>query len=353
MSFISTINYVCKNTLFLIYFFRLEIFTLKDIAQALNLSTSTVSRALRDSYEINPATKKLVVDFAAKINYRPNPIALSLKENKSRSIGVIVPEIANQFFSQAINGIEDEAYQRGYHVVIFQSHELMEREIQNVNHLYARRVDGLLIALSGSTTNIDHILNFSNSGFPVVYFDRIPVQEKVNKVQVDNFEGAYNATQFLIKKGKKKIAHITNSSILSPTVERLAGYKKALEDNGIIYDENLVKYCGFDPKEAIETIHKLVDDHNPDAFFSCSDRLALNCYEALQNRFSEINDHYLFIGFTNLNIVHLLNPPIHSVVQPAYKIGLEAARILLNGIEHPKKFATVQDKMLKTEMKIW
>ena len=126
----------------------METITLKDIAKALNLSTSTVSRALRDSYEINENTKKLVAEYAKKVHYRPNPIALSLKENKSRAIGVIVPEIANHFFSQAINGIEDIANKRGYHVVIFQSHESYEREIINVHHIIARKVDGSQLASS-------------------------------------------------------------------------------------------------------------------------------------------------------------------------------------------------------------
>src|ERR1700749_595708 len=133
-----------------------ESYTIKDIAKALGLSTSTVSRALRGSYEIGPETKKLVLEYAEKINYRPNPIALSLKERKSRSIGVIVCEIANDFFSQAINGIESIAYNRGYHVIITQSHESYEREVVNLNHLASRSVDGLLVSVSAETTNMDH-----------------------------------------------------------------------------------------------------------------------------------------------------------------------------------------------------
>lgn len=330
----------------------MEIVTLKDIAKALNLSTSTVSRALRDSYEINPATKKTVVEYAEKVNYRPNPIALSLKENKSRSIGVIVPEIANNFFSQAINGIEDEAYKRGYHVVIFQSHESLEREISNVSHLYARKVDGLVISLSGATTDISHISKYGHESFPVVYFDRVPEIDQVHKVQADNFGGAYEATTFLINSGKRNIAHITSPPTLSITRERLAGYRKALEDNGIAYNEEIVRFCTFDPKEAIDVIDDLIINHNPDSFFTCSDRLAINTYQAFQARYADVNDQFLFFGFTNLNVAHLFKPPIHTVVQPAYEIGLEAVKILLDDIEKPKKRVGFENKILRTEMNV-
>ncbi len=216
--------------------------TIKDIAKALNISTSTVSRALRDSYDINTQTKKTVVEYAEKMNYRPNPIALSLKENRSRSIGVIVPEIANNFFSQAINGIEDVAYERGYHVVIFQSHESLEREISNVQHLFARKVDGLLISLSGTTQDVSHIEQYKEDKFPVVYFDRVPKTDQAHKVVVDNFEGALKATEYLISLGKRKIAHITSPPILSITQERLAGYKFALEQNGLTVREEMIKF---------------------------------------------------------------------------------------------------------------
>ncbi|MFC0183466.1 LacI family DNA-binding transcriptional regulator [Pseudarcicella hirudinis] len=148
----------------------METITIKDIAKALNLSTSTVSRALRGSYEINAETKKLVLEYAEKLNYRPNPIALSLKENRSKSIGVIVPEIDNPFFSQAINGIESIAYNRGYHVVIFQSHESYEREVVNVEHLVSRRVDGVLISLSGQTKDVSHLKELNDKGLPIVFF---------------------------------------------------------------------------------------------------------------------------------------------------------------------------------------
>lgn len=330
----------------------MEAVTLKDIAKALNISTSTVSRALRDSYEINEKTKKIVAEYAKKVNYRPNPIALSLKENKSRAIGVIVPEIANNFFSQAINGIEDEAYSRGYHVVICQSHESVEREKENLRDLFARKVDGILISLSGNTTNIEHILEYGQGNFAVVFFDRVPVEAGFHKVVADNFSGAFAATEYLIKQGKKRIAHITSPLILSITKERLEGYKKALETHGIPIDEQLIRHCGFDPEEAKATINEFIEIQKPDAFFTCSDRLALHCYEAYQNRQGEIPEGTPFFGFTNLNVSHLFSPKLSTVVQPAYEMGCRSAKILLDQLESKRKILDFETITLETYLKI-
>lgn len=323
--------------------------TIKDIAKALNISTSTVSRALRDSYDINPETKKIVVEYAEKMNYRPNPIALSLKENRSRSIGIIVPEIANNFFSQAINGIEDVAYERGYHVVIFQSHESLEREISNVNHLVGRRVDGLLISLSGSTSDTSYIDKYD---LPVVYFDRVPEREEVHKVVVDNFEGAYKATDYLIKQGKKRIAHITSPPTLSITRERVAGYKAALENNGIPVNEDLIKYSGFSPEEHEVILSELLNEQKPDAFFMASDRLALGCFQAFKKLDPAVVENIALIGFTNLSVAHLLEPPLSTVTQPAFKIGQTAAEILLDELENKRKGKGKETVKLYTELNI-
>src|SRR5215210_3446267 len=194
---------------------KFESATIKDIAKALNFSTSTVSRALRGSYEISPETKKLVLEYAEKINYRPNPIALSLKERRSRSIGVIVSEIANNFFSQAINGIESIAYNRGYHVIISQSHESFEREEVNIQHLASRSVDGLLISLSSETTDLSYLKQLHEKGLPIVFFDRVTNEIETHKVVANNFQGAFQATEHLIYQGFKRIAHLANSPYLS------------------------------------------------------------------------------------------------------------------------------------------
>src|SRR5688572_30238314 len=180
---------------------KFETATIKDIAKALNLSTSTVSRALRGSYEISPETKKLVLEYAEKINYRPNPIAQSLKKGKSRSIGVVVSEIANNYFSQAINGIESIAYSRGYHVIITQTHESSAREVVNIQHLVSRSVDGLLISLSSETVDVTYLKELHEKGLPIVLFDRITDEIATHKVVANNYQGAFNATEHLIAEG--------------------------------------------------------------------------------------------------------------------------------------------------------
>jgi LacI family transcriptional regulator len=329
----------------------LETVTIKDIAKALNISTSTVSRALRGSYEINAETKKLVTEYAEKVHYSPNPIALSLKENKSKAIGVIVPEIANHFFSQAINGIEAIAYNRGYHVVIFQSYESYEREKINVQHIIARKVDGLLISLSGQTIDVSHLQKIQEKCLPLVLFDRVSDKIEAHKVVADNFEGAFKATEHLILSGRKRIAHFTSPSVLSITQERLAGYRAALEKYQIKYDESLIKYCGFGSEEAKKLVDEMIETQKPDAIFTTSDRLALDCFSAIKERNVSMPNDVAFIGFTNLKVAHLLDPPLSTVVQPAFEIGQAAAELLLDLIEKkPQNIEQFQTITIPTEM---
>ncbi|KUG07452.1 LacI family DNA-binding transcriptional regulator [Solirubrum puertoriconensis] len=312
----------------------MENVTIKDIARALNLSTSTVSRALRGSYEINPETKRLVMEYAEKLNYRPNPIALSLKGSSSRAIGVIVPQIANYFFSQAINGIEAIAYNRGYHVIIFQTHESYEREVANVQQAMARKVDGLLISLSSETSDVNHLQDLLQRNLPLVQFDRVSEELNTTKVVADNYAGAFAATEHLIKSGRRRIAHLTIPRWMSITQERLAGYRAALEQYGIPFDENLVRYGTFGPDEALGMVDELLaQSPRPDAIFTASDRLALGALAALRQRHISIPDEMSIIGFTNLNVADLLSPSLSTVVQPAQEIGQAAAERLIELIE--------------------
>lgn len=313
--------------------------TIKDIALALDLSPSTVSRALRNSYEINEKTRKLVSDYATMVNYRRNSVALSLRQKRTLSIGIIVPKISNNFFSDVINGIEDEAYTRGYQVLIFQSHESYEREALSVQHLYDRRVDGLLISLSGKTENVDHIQKFSKDDLRVVYFDRVPVNKKTDKVIVDNFQGAYEATKWMIQKGIKKIAVTSSPPNIFIAKERLEGYKKALEDHSLSFDENLVKYCGFEPVEAFQAMEELLLKEKVGGILANADRLTLDCYTAYKELYRQKRcKQVAFFGFTNLNVASLLDPPLHAIVQPAYNVGIQACKLLLDRLEYePEK----------------
>lgn len=309
--------------------------TIKDIAKALNLSTSTVSRALRGGYEISEETKKIVLEYAEKINFQRNPIALSLRERRSYSIGVVVCEVANQFFSQAIDGIESIAYSKGYHVIISQTHDKYNREVINTEHLANRSVDGLLISLSAETKDYSHLIRLHQQGLPIVFFDRILDSIQTHKVTSNNQDGAFKATEFLIQKGCKRIAHLANASQLSITSERRMGYEDALQKHGIALDSSLVRYCehGGSNKQEVEDAVKyfLNMPDRPDAIFVASDRLSTGCLSALK-KYNLKND-ILIAGFSNSDVVELLSPSLSAVRQPAFEMGRKAAEMLISLIE--------------------
>ncbi|HVK97657.1 MAG TPA: LacI family DNA-binding transcriptional regulator [Flavisolibacter sp.] len=332
---------------------KFESATIKDIAKALNLSTSTVSRALRGSYEISADTKKQVLEYAEKINYRPNPIALSLKERRSRAIGIVVSEIANNFFSEAINGIESIAYNRGYHVIITQSHESHEREKVNVEHLASRGVDGLLVSLSSESVDITYLKDLHDKGFPIVFFDRITDEIETHKVIANNYIGAFHATEHLIYEGFKKIAHITSSPYLSITKERLEGYKAALEKHNIPFNENLVKYCnhgGMIVQETEDAINSLFKGKGkPDAIFTAGDRLTIVCFGILK-RMKQRKTELGFTGFTNTKVGDLFSPALTVVKQPAFEIGQTAIELLIEIIESKRPVTEFHKKVLDTHL---
>lgn len=314
-----------------------ESYTIKDIAKALGLSTSTVSRALNGSYEIGAETKKLVLEYAEKVNYRPNPIALSLKEQKSHSIGVVVCEVANDYFSQAINGIESIAYNRGYHVIITQTHESFDRESANVQHLLSRHVDGLLVSLSAETTDTAPYKYLHEKGFPIVFFDRVATDVNTHKVIANNFKGSFEATELLINAGFRKIAHLTNSINLLISRERFDGFKAALDKHGLDFNPGYLKHCnhgGMIQDEVEFAIKELLNmDERPDAIFIGSDRLTINSMHILKKLGIKVPDDIAIAGFTNSDVAELFDPPLTVVRQPAFQIGQMATEMLIKTIE--------------------
>jgi len=276
-----------------------------------------------------------------KMHYRPNPIALSLKENRSRSIGVIVPEIANNFFAQVINGIEEVAYNLGYHVVIFQSHESLEREEINLDHLVSRKVDGILTSVSTFSQDIRHFSRLIERGLPIVFIDRVPDEDKTFKVVANNYKGSYDATVHLLEHGSRRIAHITSPKHLSITRERLDGYKDALAEFGIEFNEKYVRYCGhggMKTEEILEAAQELIDmDDQPDAIFTASDRLTTGTMAVIHKNNLRIPEDIALVGFTNIAVAELLNPPLTTIVQPAVEMGQTAMQLLVDMIENPKK----------------
>lgn len=331
-----------------------ETFTIKDIAKALGLSTSTVSRALRDSYEISGATKKLVMEYAKKVNYLPNPNALSLKERKSKSIGIVVSEVANHYFSQAINGIESIANSRGYTAIITQTHESYEQEKKNVQHLASRSVDGLLVSLSAETRDLAHLEDLHSRGLPIVFFDRVPEIIETHKITANNQSGAYDATQHLIRSGAKKIAHISSSAHLSISIERLEGYTKALLDNTLLPDSKYIKNCphgGMIFEEVETAIKELIDlPDQPDAIFVAGDRLTMCCMHVLKSLNYFKPTAIKIAGFSNSDVLDLFNPSLTSVFQPAFEMGEVATQKLLELIEAKYPVTEFERKVLNTSL---
>jgi LacI family transcriptional regulator len=335
---------------------KFEAVTIKDIAKALGLSTSTVSRALRDSYEISPETKKIVLEYAEKINYHPNPIALSLKERKSRSIGVIVCEIANSFFSQVINGIESIANNNGYNVIISQSRESFDREVLNLQYLTSRSVDGLIVSVSTETKDFSYLKELNQKSMPIVFFDRIVSEIETHKVIADNYKGAYDATVHLINSGYRRIATVSNPEVLSITKERLAGYKAALSDNGIGVIDSLIKYCqhgGMINEEVEEAVKELLTlKQKPDAIFASADKLTTGCLRILKARGISVPNEMGLLGFSNTDLTELLDPPLSVIKQPAFEMGEVATNLLLQLIESKRPVTDFETKVLSTELLI-
>lgn len=327
--------------------------TIKDIAKALGLSTSTVSRALRDSYEISKETKQLIREYAEKIDYKQNPIALSLKGRRSYSIGVVVCEVANSFFSQAINGIESIAYSKGYHVIISQSHDSYEREVINSKHLASRSVDGLLISMSAETTDFSHLTTLHENGLPIVFFDRVIDEIQTHKVIANNFDGAFKATEMLIRNGHKVIAHLANARHLSITKERLEGYKAALQKHNIAFNPDYVQYCphgGMLHEEVENAVKEILNmQEKADAIFVSSDRLSTRCLMALK-KFSSGPDYTQVAGFSNSDVVELLQPSISYIRQPAFEMGQIATEKLIELIEAKYPVTEFETRILETKL---
>lgn len=317
---------------------------LKHLAKELNLSISAVSKALRDSHEISAPTKATVLAKAKELNYQVNPFASSLRKQKSKTIAVVIPEIDNNFFSVAINGIESVAQEKGYHVLIYLTHEDMNKEVAITKLLQNGRVDGIILSLSSQTSNTDHLQDLKNKDIPIVFFDRIADDINTPKVTTDDYNSGLIATEHLINKGCKKIAFFSISNHLSISTKRMSGYFDALNRNGIKIDNNLVLQCGQDDNQSLESITKLLKKKNrPDAIFAAVEKLTLMSYAVCNKLKIKIPTDMKIIGFSNLNTADLLNPSLTTITQPAYEIGRETASILFKLVEK-RGFNIILDK---------
>lgn len=325
--------------------------TLKDIAKRLNLSTSTVSRALQNNPNISPETKKLVVDLAKELDYRPNALALSLLKRRSHMLGVIVPTMANNFFSTTMSGIEEVANEAGYQVLICQSNEKYEREVVNTETIVSNHVDGILVSVSQETQNYDHFRSLYRKGIPLVFFDRVSEDEEVSKVILDDYDAAFQVVEHLIKSGAKKIAHIAGRETLLNVKKRVDGYKAALEKYNIKFDPKLVTYTGFNKEDGIEGFNKLHSTSGlPDAIFAVCDDVAVGAFLAMREKGIQVPDDVLLAGFNDDPITSIMFPTLTTIHQKGYEIGKAATRMLIQQIESDYENHHPKQEILKGEL---
>lgn len=307
---------------------------LKLLAQKLNLSKSTVSKALRDSHEISAGTKKIVLAKAKELNYHANPFASSLRKQKSKTIAVVIPEVVNDFFGPILNGIESIAQEKGYHVLIYLTHEAMHKEISIIKLLQNGRVDGIMMSLSEQTSDTTHLQELKDKEIPLVFFDRIAEQIEVPKVTTDDYNCGIKATEHLIANGCKRIAFLSISQNLSISNKRMQGYMEALKKHKIKEDNSLIISCEKDDSNNSVLIRKLLKRKNrPDAIFAAVEKLAISAYEICAELKINIPNDIKIITFSNSYTAGLLNPSLTTITQPAFEMGREAASILFRLVE--------------------
>jgi len=325
--------------------------TIMDIASALNISKSTVSRALQGHADINANTRKAVLDMAVQLDYQPNLLALGLAKSRSYTIGIIVPEFINSFFPYIIIGAQQVANPAGYHVIICQSNESLETEIANTQVLLASRVDGVIASVTGETKTLEHFRKFQKAGIPVVMFNRICEGLDVSKVLVDDHDGAYKGVVHLIQQGCKRIAHLAGPQNLQIGRERLRGYLDALHDHNLQVDEELIVYYDLSKESAKACARHLLElPQPPDAIFAVNDPAAIQVILTAKSRGVSIPADLAVVGFSNEPTSALIEPALTTLAQPLDEIGKVAVQFLLHEIEQEDGLFTPELRVLRTEL---
>ncbi|MFH6970410.1 LacI family DNA-binding transcriptional regulator [Flavobacterium petrolei] len=329
--------------------------TLKEIAAQLGISITTASKALKGYSDVSEKTKNAVIELAQKLNYTPNSFAVNLRTKESKTIGLIIPTLVNDFFSYVIKGILEEAKKRDYLVIILQSNEKLEFEKKQIDLLLNKRVDGILMSLSNETGDFDHIQSIISHDTPLVLFDKIAKLVNCSKVTINDKKAAYDAVCYLIKKGYKKIAHFRGSYIPQNSIDRFLGYKKALEDNNLTYDSSLVFVCenNEDFHDGYENAKKVMNEHPEiDAIFAVTDLVAIGIIKYFNEIGISIPQRIAVLGFSNWFMSSVISPKLSTIDQPGFEIGKRSASILFDEINLKKNNLPVVFQSIELETSI-
>lgn len=325
--------------------------TIHDIAKKLNISASTVSRALNDNPLISESTRKLIRKTADEMGYRPNILASNFRTNRTYTIGVIVPLINRHFFSSVISGIEDVAYTQGFAVAISQSNDSYEKETKIAQTFFANRVDGLVISIAMQTRKFDHLKLFSEKKIPLVFFDRVAEEIEAHKIVVDDFGGAYRVTRHLIEQGARNIAHIGGPLNLKIYEYRQAGYIKALEEEGLMVKDSMIVNNSLRREEGTAAIESIIKNNAfVDAVFCANDTTALSSIIWLKQQGIQIPRDIMVMGFSNEPFSEVVTPSISTVKQPGFQMGRKAAELIIQQINSKKIWHDFETITMPTEL---
>lgn len=325
--------------------------TIQDIAKALNITASTVSRALNNHPKIKKTTKDLVWKTANNMHYQPNSIALSLRKGRANTIGMIVPRVNRHFFSNIITGVESILNPAGYNLIICQSDEKYEKEIENVNTLITNRVAGLLISISLSTKTFEHILKAIDNNISVVMFDRTVDEINVSKVENDDLSGSYELTKYLIDQGYRKMMWIGGSRAFNTYKNRFTGYQSALKEIGIDAEKFHVFEGNITLEDAYNYMKEFIENNElPEVIFSASDFMAMGAIMAIQEKGLRIPEDIAITGYSNEPFAALINPKLTTIEQFSKEMGKATARLLLDEIELDYEEKTARKTIIKPQI---
>lgn len=330
----------------------MEKVNLKKLAEVLNISISTVSKALHNSHEISEETKQKVMAKAEELGYHPNPYAGSLRHHKTNTIAIVVPQLNNYFFIQAISGAESKSQEAGYHTLIYNSNDDISKEASIMHQLQNGRVDGIILSLSLSTNTYQHLHSIIQSGIPIVFFDRVCHEIETAKVITDDYLSGFKATEHLISNGSRDIAYLSIGKSISIDNKRMQGYMEALSKHNITLDESKrVIECTGTKEIRYNKIHQLLSQKKrPSGIFCCVEALALICYEVCRELKIRIPEDVKIISFSNLPSAHLLSPALTTITQPAHEMGLQSAALLIKYLENKKFVITNENHVLRSEL---